>query len=201
MAGRFTHLLEGKGVTGVTGVTIDDKAGYINDLDVTLPQQNKNSPDVTRVTNASYTASTVKEKCNPPSVTEKPRVSAGSSGMVTPITPLHQRKGEVYFLQYQERITHELHFTRNRKQAENLAYQEIVLRWIHDHPLPIAEGICAGCSKPITAGQESIAYGGILTHWHGGDLSKGMHCSKRYIDSRRKEAETALAAMGIVSHD
>lgn len=134
-------------VTGVTNSDSPSNNSKINDLTL--------SPVVTLAEYAEVPAEHREIAVLPPS---------------PPVTP------EIMYCQkqYQERIAHELRFTSNRAQAENLAYQEVVLRWINDHPTSLAESICAGCGKPITATQESIAYGGICTHWHGGDLARGF---------------------------
>lgn len=195
MSGRFTKLLQ-KSVTSITGVTNTHKQSNINGLLVTSSQETKDNSCVTSVTNgvktiaSGYTTEHGENQCNPYGVTTEPSIPAASSPRVTPVTQLHQKNNH-YLNHYQYRLT---------KEVEAFAFQETVLLWIHENPLPIAEGMCAGCGKPITGSQESIAYGGIRTHWHGGDLSKDIHCSKHYIESRKKEAEEALAAMGVGNH-
>jgi len=143
MAGYFTHLIKSKngyknGVTGVIGVTDNDKCYDINSLPVTPARKHGVIQGVTGVTLDTekmiigYTGNTTEKRCNRHGVTENTSISAASSVPVTPVTQLNQKNSpyendvEYYHHLYNERAAiMEYDGGLSRAEAEQQAHKEI----------------------------------------------------------------------------
>jgi hypothetical protein len=76
-------------------------------------------------------------------------------------------------------------------QAREMARESCIVRWLDLHPVTSAPGRCAHCGEPETRGAAIVPYGTGPHAW--------LHprCWPAWSDRRRREAERALAAVGI----
>jgi hypothetical protein len=80
-----------------------------------------------------------------------------------------------------------------RREAERLAFGEMIEQWCGRHPLPLRPEICAGCGVPLAAGGLNLP-DGARVHWEGDHV---FDCLIAYGVGRKRRAAKALALCGL----
>jgi hypothetical protein len=81
----------------------------------------------------------------------------------------------------------------SRREAERLAYGEIIEQWCERHPLHLDQGSCAGCGEPLATGALELP-DGARVHW---EQDQDFRCLIAYGLRRKRHAVEALALRGL----
>jgi len=84
-----------------------------------------------------------------------------------------------------------------RSEAEQLAFEACVTRWLDEHPAPSQAGICAWRAQPRIINSPVVPFGtepGSLTHLH-------RECWSPWFVRRKAEATATLEALGVAPHN
>jgi hypothetical protein len=95
---------------------------------------------------------------------------------------------------YEERIgirVYDAGYTR--REAERLAYGEIIEQWCQRHPLQLHPGSCAGCDELLATGVLELP-DGARVHW---ERDQEFRCLIAYGFRRKRRAVEALALSGL----
>jgi len=80
-----------------------------------------------------------------------------------------------------------------RREAERLAFCEIIEQWCERHTLRLPPGSCAGCGEPLADGALDLP-NGARVHW---EHDREFKCLIAYGFRRKRRAVEALAALGL----
>lgn len=83
---------------------------------------------------------------------------------------------------------------QTREEAEAIAFQSCVIKWLNRHPVRSDPDRCAACGKPDREGHAVVPFGSE-SHGHA-----WLHpeCWKDWHRERQEQARRALAGMGLV---
>jgi hypothetical protein len=95
---------------------------------------------------------------------------------------------------YEERVgirVYDAGYTR--REAERLAYGEIIEQWCQRHPFQLHPGSCAGCDELLATGALELPDGAFV-HW---ERDQEFRCLIAYGFRRKRRAVEALALRGL----
>jgi hypothetical protein len=80
-----------------------------------------------------------------------------------------------------------------RREAERLAFGEMIEQWCERYPLRLQQVSCAGCGEPLAAGTLELP-DGARVHW---ERDQEFECLIAYGFNRKRRAVEALARRGL----
>jgi hypothetical protein len=100
--------------------------------------------------------------------------------------------------EYEGRVAYGLDQRHSRADAERMAWNAVAAIWYRHHGKRVQGALCAGCGKPLSGTDAADVL--LLPHGeraHAEARPDGYLCIAAYGRRWKREAATALAAMGI----